>query len=77
MLIIRVRFWTLFETVAYPGGVGIRGMVLLWCDQQEHPVPHLDSTQRGDTHVEEDTEQGCHGNHLQNGFHVNRNTWRP
>lgn len=51
-------------------------MVFLWCDQQKHSVPHLDSTQRGDTHVEENAEQSCHRNHLQNGLHENRNTWR-
>ena len=51
-------------------------MVLLRCDQQQYPVPHLDSTQRGDTHVEEDAEQGRHRNHLQYRFHENRNSWR-
>ena len=62
------------EGAAYPGGVGVRRMVFLWCDQQKHPVPHLDPAQGGDTHVEEDAEQGRHGNHLQNGLHVDRNT---
>lgn len=51
-------------------------MVFLRRDQQEHSVPHLDTTQRGDTHVEEDAKQSSHGNHLQNRLHVNRNTWK-
>lgn len=51
-------------------------MVFLWRDQQKHSVPHLDATQRGDTHVEEDAEESSHGNHLQDGLHVNGNTCR-
>lgn len=51
-------------------------MIFLWRNQQKNSVPHLDATQRGDTHVEEDAEQGCHRNHLQNRFHVNRDTWK-
>lgn len=65
-----------FEEGAYFGGVGIWGMIFLGRDQQKHPIPHLDSTQRGDTHIEEDAKQGRHRNHLEDGFHVNRNTWK-
>lgn len=61
---------------AYPGDIGLGGMVFLRRDQQKHSVPHLDATQRGYTHVEEDAEQGRHRNHLQDRFHVNRNTWK-
>lgn len=65
-----------YKSPSYPCGIGVRRMVFLWCDQQEHSVPHLDTTQRSDTHVEEDAEQSSHGNHLQNRLHVNRNTWK-
>lgn len=72
-----IRMWVKFCTVfAYPGGVGVRGMVFLRCNQKKHSVPHLDATQRGDTHVEEDAKQGGHGNHLQNRLHKDGNTFK-
>ena len=50
-------------------------MVLLGDEQQQDAVPQLDAVQRGDAHVEEDSEQSGHGDHLQYGLHQDGQAW--
>lgn len=73
-----ITYWWPLSSImlAYPGCIGLRRMILLWCNQEKHPVPHLDSVQWCDTHVEKDAKQCCHRNLLQEWLHVNRNAFK-
>lgn len=55
----------------HSGGVGLIRMVFLGYEQKQYAIPKLDTIQGGHSHVEEDSKQGRHGNHLQDGLHQN------